>query len=146
MTRETGLGGGPRQVRGRLQAPGPEEVGHERNYEAKHGCGLESARSSWSRDSGATHGVRLRTSEGNVLRDQALERPAKKGSGYPRNVLGIDLNMGGTGCPGRDGGQRSQVWDGFGRWGQESGVGAAVTLSNTKNSKRRRKAGGKSRE
>lgn len=46
---ESGLGGSQRQVRGRLQTPVPKEVGHQRNYEAKYGCGLESAGSFWLR-------------------------------------------------------------------------------------------------
>lgn len=91
---------------------------------------------------GTTHRVRLGSSVGEVSEKGAGAGAADKGEGTQWVGPGLDLQ----GCPGRDRGQRLQVWGVDPAAGQESGVGATVTLSNTKNSKRRRKAGGKSRE
>lgn len=122
--------------------PPPEEGGGRAGVRPGEGWGLRGS------GSDSTHRVRLGSSGGEVSEKGggAGARAAGKRGGAQRAGPGPDLHVKGAGCPGRDRGPSLRVWGADPAAGQESGVGAAVTLSNTKNSKRRRKAGGKSRE
>lgn len=82
----------------------------------------------------------------------SAERRAQPARGQGRGPRAARSGRGAAGRPPpRRGGSGTGVrgrrpGGGSGRWGQGSGVAPSVTLSSTKNSKSRRKAGGKSRE